>query len=114
MPSIEKVSQSTNISRLASVSNKTGDENANGHQGRKVSRKELKEIIKEKIQDLNDIVDFLGRGIRFKLHDETDLLMTQIIDVKTQEVLKEMPPEEMLDLIARIEEMVGLIIDEKV
>jgi flagellar protein FlaG len=40
--------------------------------------------------------------------------MTQIIDIKTEEVIKEMPPEEMLDLAAKIHKMVGLILDEKV
>jgi len=40
--------------------------------------------------------------------------MVQIVDLKTQEVIKELPPEEMLDLEAKIHEMVGLLIDEKV
>ena len=40
--------------------------------------------------------------------------MVQVIDVNTEEVIKELPPEEMLDLKARIHEMVGILIDEKV
>lgn len=76
--------------------------------------KKLKEEVRDKVEEMNNIVDLLDRDIAFKLHDKTKQLMVQIIDVKTQEVIKEMPPEELLDLIARIEEMVGLIIDEKV
>lgn len=74
----------------------------------------LKEEVRDKVEEMNNIVDLLDRDITFKLHEKTKQLMVQIIDVKTQEVIKEMPPEELLDLIARIEEMVGLIIDEKV
>ena len=79
-----------------------------------LSPEELKEDLKEKIDDMNDIMETLDEKLSFELHDKTETIMTQIIDIKTKEVIKEMPPEEMLDLSARIHEMVGLIIDEEV
>ncbi|MEC9488402.1 MAG: flagellar protein FlaG [Halanaerobium sp.] len=114
MPGIEKISQGNQLSRINPVKKRVSDEKEQAERKNGLSNKKLSEAIEKKVEDLNDIVDLLGRGIKFKLHKKTDFLMTQIIDVKTREVLKEMPPEEMLDLIARIEEMVGIIIDEKV
>jgi len=81
---------------------------------RKYNQKELEEDVKESVSDINEIVKKVKEDLAFKIHDETDKLMVQIVDLKTQEVIKEMPPEEMLDLQARIHRMVGLLIDEKV
>ncbi len=78
------------------------------------NRKELEEKVKESVKDINDIVDKVKEGLSFKMHDKTDTLMVQVVDIKTREVIKELPPEEILDLSARIQEMVGILIDEKV
>ena len=79
-----------------------------------LSAEELRDELEDKINDMNDIMETLDEKLSFELHDKTDRIMTRIIDIKTQEVIKEMPPEEMLDLAAKIHEMVGLIIDEEV
>jgi flagellar protein FlaG len=36
-----------------------------------------------------------------------------VINRQTHEVIKEIPPEQLLDMIARIWEMIGLLVDEK-
>ena len=80
----------------------------------KLSPEELRDDLEEKIDDMNDIMETLDEKLAFELHDDTETIMTQIIDIKSKEVIKEMPPKEMLDLAAKIHEMVGLIIDEEV
>ena len=80
----------------------------------KSSEKELEEDVKESVQDINDIVEKVKEDLAFKIHDKTERLMVQVVNRSTREVIKELPPEEMLDLSARIHEMVGLLIDEKV
>lgn len=78
------------------------------------SAKELEEDVKESVKDINEIVEKVKEDLAFEIHDETERMMVKVVDRKTQEVIKELPPEEMLDLSARIHEMVGLLIDEKV
>jgi len=78
------------------------------------SKQELEEDVKESVKDINEIVEKVKEDLAFEIHDETERMMVKVIDRKTQEVIKELPPEEMLDLTARIHEMVGLLIDEKV
>ncbi len=80
----------------------------------KLSADELKKKLEEDIEDINNIVETLEESISFKLHDDTNRLMVQVIDIKSREVVKEMPSEELLDLAAKIHKMVGLLIDEKV
>jgi len=78
------------------------------------SQDELEDDVRESVKDINDIVQKVKEDLSFEIHDETDRMMVKVIDRKTKEVIKELPPEEMLDLSARIHEMVGLLIDEKV
>lgn len=39
--------------------------------------------------------------------------MVKVIDAETEEVIREIPPEKILDLVAMIWEMIGLIVDER-
>jgi len=78
------------------------------------NQQELEEEVRESVKDVNEIVDQVKEGLSFQIHEDTEELMVQVIDINTDEVIKELPPEEMLDLKARIHEMVGILIDEKV
>lgn len=49
----------------------------------------------------------------FGIHDATNRVTIKIVDKDTKEVLKEFPPEETLDMIAKAWELAGLLVDEK-
>ena len=49
----------------------------------------------------------------FGIHEGTNKVTIKIVDKKTKEVIKEFPPEKTLDMIARVWEMAGLMVDEK-
>ena len=44
---------------------------------------------------------------------KTQRIMVKVINIDTDEVIKELPPEDVLDTVARIREMIGLLIDER-
>ena len=46
-------------------------------------------------------------------NEDTNRIMIKIMDKETKEVIKEFPPEKTLDMIARIWEMAGILVDEK-
>jgi flagellar protein FlaG len=52
-------------------------------------------------------------GLRFSVHEDTGRTVVRIVDEKTDEVVREVPPEELLDLAARMEQMMGMLLDEK-
>ena len=78
------------------------------------SEQELEDEVRESVKDVNEIVDKIKEGLSFQIHEDTDQMMVKVVDLNTDEVIKELPPEEMLDLEARIHEMVGILIDETV
>ena len=50
---------------------------------------------------------------QFGIHEKTNRITVKIIDKKTKEVVKELPPEKTLDMIAKVWEYAGLIVDDK-
>ena len=47
--------------------------------------------------------------LQFSVHEATGEIMVTVREESTGEVIREIPPSEMLDLAARIDEMVGLL-----
>lgn len=69
----------------------------------------------ESIADImNKVSELYNRQLRFDVYEDTNKLYVQIIDENTQEVIKQIPPEEMLELSAKIQEMVGIMLDKYV
>ena len=49
----------------------------------------------------------------FGIHEATNRVTIKIIDKDTGKVIKEIPPEKTLDMIAKVWELAGLMVDEK-
>ena len=49
----------------------------------------------------------------FGIHEGTNRVTIKIIDRATKKVIKELPPEKTLDMIEKVWEMAGLLVDEK-
>ena len=47
------------------------------------------------------------------VHEDTNRVTIKLVDKQTREVIKEFPPDKTLDMIARVWEMAGLMVDEK-
>ncbi len=84
-----------------------GDEEAQGQ-----SRKPMdNETLKRKISDLNKQLN--NTECQYGIHEETQRVTLKIVDKETKEVLKEFPAEKTLEMIAKVWEMAGLLVDEK-
>ena len=49
----------------------------------------------------------------FGIHEGTNRVTIKIVDKSTKEVIKELPPEKTLDMIAKAWELAGLLVDER-
>ena len=49
----------------------------------------------------------------FGIHEKTNRVTIKIVDKETKEVIKEYPPEQTLDMIAKVWELAGIMVDEK-
>lgn len=74
---------------------------------------EQNEQIKKAVKDINKSVSGTQSEAVFGIHEETNRVTIKIVDKKTKEVLKEFPPEKTLDMIAKVWESAGIMLDEK-
>lgn len=63
------------------------------------------------LQDENFNINF---DLSFHIHKETNQLVVKVVDPQTNEVIKEIPPEEMLKLAEKLHKMIGLFFDKKI
>jgi flagellar protein FlaG len=75
-----------------------------------VSKEQLEEIVK----GMNEFLQPSHTSLKFELHDELKEYYVQIIDERTKEVIREIPPKKLLDIYAAMMEFVGLIVDKKI
>lgn len=68
--------------------------------------------IKKSISEINSKLNKNTEAI-FGIHDETNRVTIKIIDKDSKEVLKEIPPEKTLEMITKVWEAAGLLVDEK-
>ena len=54
-----------------------------------------------------------NRRFEYSVHKKTNNIIIRVIDVETDEVIKEIPPEKILNIMASIMELAGLIVDER-
>lgn len=69
------------------------------------------EAVKEAVEKINR--NSSHSEAVYGVHDRTNRITIKIVDKDTKKVLKEYPPEKMLDMIAKVWEMAGLMVDEK-
>ncbi len=67
--------------------------------------------IKKAVEDINKKAN--NSEAIFGIHEATNRVTIKIVDKSTKKVIKELPPEKTLDMIAKVWEMAGLMVDEK-
>lgn len=101
---VEKVDTTTQV-----VENAQSKGQGNGEQGRESASSEQ---IRKTVEELNKKMSVNSEAI-FGIHEETNRLTIKIVDKSTKETIKEFPPEKTLDMIAKVWELAGILVDEK-
>jgi len=82
-----------------------------GNQGSSEQQTASNEQIKKAVEQLNKNMSH-SEAI-FGIHEATNRVTIKIVDKDTKEVIKELPPEKTLDMIAKAWELAGILVDEK-
>ncbi|MFP3153742.1 flagellar protein FlaG [Lachnospiraceae bacterium ZAX-1] len=70
-----------------------------------------KEAVKQAVDKINKNAN--SSKAVFGIHEATNRVTIKIVDRDTDKVIKELPPEKTLDMIAKVWELAGLMIDER-
>ncbi len=71
------------------------------------------EEVQEAVKQANKAAEAVNTSLRFQVHEKSERIMVEVVDLKRNEVIKEIPPEKLLNLIGQIQEIIGLLLDEK-
>lgn len=74
-----------------------------------VSEKMLIETIEKANKDLV----IANRALEFSVHEGTKEIMVKVVDAETKEVIREIPSEKVLDMVASMLERAGILVDER-
>lgn len=72
-----------------------------------------KEVAEDLADKMNAAAELFNRAVQFKVV-EGNRIVIKVVDVTTDEVLREFPPERLLEALLAMERSLGLLIDEKV
>lgn len=102
------------IAEVNETDTREQSDNSNSNQYMENAEKQIQatnEKIKSAVEELNKKMN--NSEAIFGIHDETNRVTIKIVDKDTKKVIKELPAEKTLDMIARILDVAGLLVDEK-
>lgn len=70
------------------------------------------EFVSEMTRELNELMGKLNCDLEFQYHKEVDVMSVRMIDKNTKEVIKEYPPEEMVEGMIKAQEWLGAFLDK--
>lgn len=71
------------------------------------------EAIVKAIEKANKALAGVEKSFQYSVHEKTGDIVVKVVNQDTKEVIREIPPEKLIDLIVKLQEISGVIIDEK-
>jgi flagellar protein FlaG len=100
---VEKTSKAENAVRLGEDNKVQSSEEFNASE------------INNLVSSANQLVDAVSNNkVNFLYDDSKDQHIVLVRDIDTNEVIREIPPKEMLDLLKNLEDITGIIYDNKI
>lgn len=72
-----------------------------------------KEAVLEELPALNHFMQGINEDLSFGIHEESERFYVAVIDKKSGEVLRQFPPEEVLEVLGRIHNLMGAFTDRQ-
>lgn len=120
-PAVETVNASVNAGSESAASTLNDSSNVkwqgqelsidNGNDAAENKMQAPTEALKKAVEEINK--KNTNSEAIFGIHEATNRVTIKIVDKESREVLKEYPPEKTLDMIAKVWELAGLLVDEK-
>ena len=68
---------------------------------------------KDAVDQANKMMDESRTHLKFEIHGKFKDIVVKVLDDNTNQVLKEVPPTQILDMVEKFCEMAGFFVDEK-
>ena len=103
----QKIDKSLNVVQDSQQKNNFSDQSMKEQQQQQPTNEQIKKAVEQMNKNM-----FNSEAV-FGIHEGTNRVTIKIVDKDTKEVIKELPPEKTLDMIAKVWEMAGILVDER-
>jgi flagellar protein FlaG len=117
---ISNIARSQEVVRIVDTSSEQRERKPNfreiptvsssGKEERMISQEEINKILDE----INKFISLFNTRITFEVDDITGRIILKIVEMGSDKVIRQIPPEELLKVSRKIAELIGLIIDERI
>jgi flagellar protein FlaG len=76
-------------------------------------RSESRDSLQRAVSEINTSIAIYSRHLNIRFHEPTNRRIVTVYDSETNEVIREIPPERVLEAHANMLEMVGLFMDTR-
>ena len=118
--SVERVADVSTVSTSAQIERQVAtnvEQDAtgayNGNEEAQAAAAQNAQRIESAVKRANNTMRMTKTSCQFQYHEETNRVSIKVIDKDTEEVIREIPSEEALELIQRMWEMAGILVDER-
>lgn len=95
--------------------NKLGKNSVKIRQSHKEIKRDISsEDLQKSVQTLESTALLFDKRLKIRVNKDINRIVVKVIDARTDKVIKEIPPIEMQRLIARLRQVIGLLVDEKI
>lgn len=68
--------------------------------------------LEEAVEQLNKTVQAYNTELKFTVHKESGEVAVKVIDTRDKTIIREIPPERVLDFAAHVKKMLGILFDK--
>lgn len=108
----QEAAQVDNTVNVVAEGQSKGNSNSNSNEQQAQQQQLSNEQLRRAVEQFNKNMLTHSEAV-FGIHEGTNRVTIKIVDKDTKEVLKELPPEKTLDMIAKVWEMAGILVDER-
>lgn len=110
---LQNQNPSSNDKPVEAIKSQQTSEPANALEAAEQNKQKTEEDLKEAVDKLNKTAVIFDRSLRFQIHDKTHRTMVSVVDIVQDKVIRQIPNEEVLDLVAKMDDYLGMIFDKK-
>jgi flagellar protein FlaG len=112
----EKRPENIDNSQTSTAINIQKPENPDQNQLENQLKESLKNVeeLKKILQELQNKISYLNKSLKIELNEEIKEPVVKIIDITNNEVIRQIPPDYVINIIKNINKMVGALANEKV
>lgn len=107
------IDSESNIQNVVQVDNNKSDSNGNLEQNNSQQRQITEKDVKSAADKLNKLLEGNNTHVEYDFVGKSRIMSVKIIDDKTKDVVREIPPKKIIEMIDKLCELAGIMVDEK-